>query len=194
MLRAIMLLLFVFSSCVSQTVNDDDRKILITVNDFKEYDLIFPGNYKKYEKYNKYISLDGTSTIEYEYEYSPADEKSDITFISQRVEYHLKKSDQLVSDKFGGFVVKSILKSYGVSMKEPSGMFKNRQDTKVFSLTSEGYDVGNMLVVSFDRMTFSYTLVGQHIKDPEVWSDIFAEKVDLATKYKASFYKIDYNK
>jgi hypothetical protein len=138
------------------------------------------------------VYADGTFEIDYEYEF-PEGVSSGITFINQTVEYERKSSGRLLNQTISNMITGTIYKSRRIQLKEKPGLFKYGKDSKIFDiLNKEGYTVGNVLVVTFDKIVFTYTIIGIYISDPEIWTELFKEKLDKAKSYSPGFYKMKY--
>jgi len=190
--RLIMILAaLALTSCFSQETSMEDAAVTTRAADFAALEIKVPSKPAGFEKWSRTMYFDGSIEVQYEFE---AEEKdSDILYMSQTFSFERKPSDRLIDQAIGNFVTNSVFKSKGIALREKAGLFSWGDDSKVYEIVNEnGAVVGNRLVVARDRMLCDFTIVGVMIDEAQTWAELFTAKLDLASRYKLGFFKLEY--
>ena len=178
------------TSCLKQPVSPDEKLIFLPASQMAQYGAKLPGTYSQYEKYTKKMYYD--STFELQYEYSlPENVDSDLRLLIETYSFENKSSDVFVNDIVTKGVTSTIYHANGISLSEKVNSFEWGRKSAVYDILSKNkLLVGSRFVASSDKMNFSFTIIGMHIAEKEIWSELLKNKLDRAKSFTIGLYSL----
>ncbi len=178
-------------SCVRQTVATDEKQIFVPVSAMVDYGMSIPDGYAEYEKYAKKMYYD--STFELEYEYNPPDNiSSDVRYLSESYSFENKSSDVLINEFIQRGVSGAIFQARGIKLVEKPDIFSFGSRSKLYDITGENQlVVGNYFVATYDKITFTFIVVGMHIAQKEIWTEMLEARLNKSKGFRIGFYSLN---
>jgi hypothetical protein len=178
-------------SCLKQTVSQDEKLVFVPASEMAQYGASLPEEYSQYEKYTKKMYYDSTFELQYEYTV-PESVDSDLRFLIETYSFENKNSDVFVNDIVTKGITSTIYNANGISLSEKSDSFEWGRKSAVYDILSKNkLLVGSRFVASSEKMNFSFTIIGMHIAQKEIWSELLKSKLDRAKGFTIGLYSLN---
>jgi hypothetical protein len=181
----------VLCSCIQQSISKEEKQIFVPISLMAQYGANVPDTYAQYEKYTKKMYID--STFELEYEYAPPENViSDIRYLIETYSFENRSSDVLVNDLITKGITSTISNATGIALSEKPNAFEWGRKSVVYDILSKSKVlVGSRLVASWEKMSFTFTIIGMHIDQTEVWSELLRDKLDRSKGFSIGLYSLN---
>jgi len=188
----IMLVAVSLQSCIRQRISEDEKILHVTVHDLLSYGIIVPENYSRYERYTKSMYFD--STFELEYEFQPADDtESTVLFLNSSLSFERSSSERAINDAIQQGLSGRIFKAKGIDLVERNELYQYGSKSRLFDIVNQqGNLVGNYFFATNKGMSLTFIIIGLYIDDPDIWSDLFEEKLQKAENLKTGFFSLNH--
>jgi hypothetical protein len=181
-----------FQSCFNETINDNDRAMLMTLEDFEGWGLTLPDNAGDMTEFDKTVHPDGSVSIDYLF-VADDDIKSDISFLSIDIYFEKSEKDARQMKSMSNGIWTIFLKTENCSLVETTGQFDYGGETRTWSLVNEeGEVLGNRMTVLNEKVFYDFFILGTEIDDPEIWDTLFRAKLDRVMNCRLGFYELEY--
>ena len=179
------------ASCVGQVVSDKERQIFAPVSLLTAYGINLPEDHTKYEKYSKRMYYDNTFELEYEYD-PPSTVTSVVRYMDERYSFENRSSDTMVNELIQNTVSGAIWKANGITLAEEQEVFSWGRRSMLYDvLSKDKLAVGNYFVASVEKVAFTFVVIGAHISQGEVWSELLKSRLDKSREFSIGFYKLN---
>ena len=179
------------SSCLPQAASNDEKQLFASVSLLTAYGIKLPEDYAKYEKYIKRMYYDSTFELEYEYD-PPSTVSSDVRYMDERYSFENKSSDTLVNELIQKTVSGAIWQAHGIVLSEKQESFSWGLRSKLYDVVAKDKRlVGNYFVASVEKMAFTFVIVGVHITQTEVWSELLCSRLDKSKAFSTGLYRLN---
>ena len=165
--------------CSSSEVQDDEKKLLVTVRDLEAYGVVV-ADPTEGETFLSKRNLDGSTEIEYEYDSEKDPTNTDNLWVKSEAEIHKTAElantafdDRITAYKIGGF-----LGSSEVRISEDPDLFTWGDENYSAYFEKNGIKLGNIIVVRKGNTVFSLLITGLYFDDPQLLYDLLGPKLN----------------
>lgn len=167
-------------SCVRQKVKEEDRALLVTVEDFRGLSLTIPEDPSGMEKYERIFYSDGSLVLEYNFECDDTS-LSDIRYLSCSLTFYRSDSEPAQTQMVNHGVYAAALKLVDSVLVESDNPFGPGEQAQVWIIRNEEGDaVGNRMTWIQDTRLMEFVVVGAFVDDPGIWRNIFEARMAQA--------------
>lgn len=166
--------LFVLSACTSGELEDGDRDLVLKVEQLEPYGLRLPENYSSYESFKRERWIDGSVTIEYEFQ---APEALKLPYLYSVAERHSSSAEACASYLAGNFGAPL----GGVELSVRDDLFQFGTKSRFALLMSDGQPVGNYFAMCRGKTASMIVIGGFYFDDGELWGELLNPTLDAIT-------------
>ncbi|MBT3814602.1 hypothetical protein HOE37_05030 [Candidatus Woesearchaeota archaeon] len=177
----LLILMFFISGCIPLSISEEEKGLLISVEDFQDYDLSYLAEIGEYDKV---AYTDGSIEIEYEYD-SFEIEKVDQLMIMSSINF--EKNVAEAKQSFRNFILAYKGGAYfGDSKVEEQENFIDLGDETFFSFLVNDDDeiFGNIIQIRRGDKIYVFMIAGPYFEDPDLVEELLDPKLALMEEYK----------
>ena len=165
----LLILMFFISGCIPLSISEEEKGLLISVEDFQDYDLSYLAEIGEYDKV---AYTDGSIEIEYEYD-SFEIEKVDQLMIMSSINF--EKNVAEAKQSFRNFILAYKGGAYfGDSKVEEQENFIDLGD-EIFA---------NIIQIRRGDKIYVFMIAGPYFEDPDLVEELLDPKLALMEEYK----------
>jgi hypothetical protein len=180
-LVAILVILLVFScGCSKQSIREEDKPLLLTVEDLVPYGLSVE-NYEQYEVFRRNIYVDGAIAIEYEFD--PPEDSGINFYLAVAVSFERAERDaksayvmERKGTTFGA-------KLGGAAVSEAKGFFTYGDESFFGFLMGEKGPGGNLFITRTGTKVYVVLIGGVYFDNPDDWAELITPKLQYLESY-----------
>ena len=179
-LAILAVLLILSCSCAKQSIREEDKPLLLTVEDLVPYGLSVE-NYEQYEVFHRDIYVDGA--VEIEYEFDPPEDSGigfylavaasfELTTKDAKVAYQMERKGTTIGAKLGG-----------ATISEAKGFFTYGDESFFGFFMGERGPGGNLFITRTGTKVYVVVMGGVYFDNSDEWADLITPKLQYLESY-----------
>lgn len=180
-LTAILTVLLIFSfSCAKQSIHEEDKPLLLTVEELVPYGLNVE-NYQQYEVFRRTIYVDGA--IEVEYEFNPPEDSGINLYLSVTASFEPTEGDAKLAylTEQKGTAIGA--KLGGVTVTESEEFFAYGDESFFGFLMGEKGPGGNLFITRIGTKVYVVLIGGVYFDQKDDWAELIIPKLQYLESY-----------
>ncbi len=163
-----------FKGVSSRDVRDDERRLLVTVDNLAPYAVI-PGDRSLCESYIAKHNIDGSLELEYEYDTEKDPMSEDVLFFKSEAEISdtVPLAKESFATRISAYKMGSSLVS-GRKLQEKPSLFSLGEDNYAAIITQDGNPIGNVVVTRKGATVHSLVILGVYFDEREHLESLLA--------------------
>ena len=159
-----------------QEISEHDRDLIINPVQLESYFSDYKAIHSDI-KYSKVKYIDGELELRLDYD----NEDEEQPYMSVVVTKSRKASDALSTYYIAWTTHIALYNAYDSNFEvvEDNEFFSLGERSRFAAINYSGEPLGNRLVFMQDKTVYEFTLTGFYIDDPEIWQELFADKLEL---------------
>jgi hypothetical protein len=176
-----ILLSVLLTGCISTSISEKEKTLLLTVEDFGEYGVDYSEDYLG--EYSKKYYTDVSSEIKYRYD--PSEDSSATPFyLVSSIEFDRSESDARESYSLGILAYQGGSFLGGADIEEAKGFISLGDETYFASVKNDNATLGNIISVRRGNRIYSLIIGGMYIDDPEVLEELLSDRLSAMESFK----------
>jgi hypothetical protein len=164
-----------------QPASQAETALFISPSQYTPYGIDAPVDEAKYVKVTRTINTD--LTISLEYTYDPPDGTKGIRYMTQEIDKDYSSADNFITGAVEDTVENTLYSAKGLTIEETKE-YPYNSGTRTFVIRNkEDNVVGNLLRVSWGKVSYKATIIGAYLNDTNAWEAIFDEKLRAIEKF-----------
>jgi hypothetical protein len=179
-LIVILAILLILSGCAKQSIREEDKPLLLTVEELFPYGLSLE-NYRQYEVFRRNIHVDGA--IEVEYEFDPPDDSGINLYLSvtasfeptegdAKIAYLTERKGTTVGAKLGGATVTESKEFFAYGDESFFGFFMGEKGPG-----------GNVFIIRAGTKVYAILMGGVYFDNQDDWAELITPKLQYLESY-----------
>ena len=179
-LISILAIFLILSACAKQSIREEDKPLLLTVEELTPYGLSLD-NYRQYEVFRRHIYVDGA--IEVEYEFDPPEESGINLYLTVAASFEGTERDAksaYVIERKGTTIG---AKLGGVTVTESKEFFTYGDESFFGFLMGEKGPGGNLFITRTGTKVYLVLIGGVYFDNPDDWAELITPKLQYLESY-----------
>lgn len=179
--------LALFTGCKEIELTDQQKELLITVNDLSDY-IDYDVELESCETYKGVKNLDGSIELDYEFDYEKNENNESPLYISSGIEYDRTVSDAKENFKIivGAFKIGAFLGDKDVKIVKEDNLFNWGDESYCAYMELDEIKLGNIFAFRKENKIISLILTGTYFDDKETVSEFLLDKLNAFSEYSIS--------
>jgi hypothetical protein len=177
----LIVLMIFLTGCIPLSISEEEKGLLISVEDFQDYDFSYLAEIGEYDKV---AYTDGSIELEYEYDSFEVKKIDQLMIISS---VNFERNIAEAKQSFRSFILAYKSGAYfGDSKVEEQENFIDLGDETFFSflVNDEGEIFGNIIQVRRGDKIYVFMIAGPYFDDPDLVEELLEPKLALMEEYK----------
>lgn len=179
-LIAILAILLILSGCAKQSIREEDKPLLLTVEELAPYGLSLD-NYRQYEVFRRHIYVDGAIEVEYEFD-PPADSGINL-YVSVAASFERTERDAKLAYLTERKGTTLGAKLGGVSVTELKEFFTYGDESFFGFLMGEKGPGGNLFITRTGTKVYVVLMGGVYFDNRDDWAELITAKLQYLELY-----------
>ena len=178
---AILAILLILSySCAKQSIRDEDKPLLLTVEDLAPYGVSLD-DYRQYEVFRRNIYVDGA--IEIEYEFDPPEESGINLYLAVAASFERVERDAKLAYLTERKGTTLGVKLGGATVTEAKEFFTYGDESFFGFLMGEKGPGGNLFITRTGTKVYVVIMGGVYFDNPDDWAELITPKLQYLDTY-----------
>jgi hypothetical protein len=179
-LFAILAILLILSGCAKQSIREEDKPLLLTVEELAPYGLRLD-NYRQYEVFRRTIYADGTIGVEYEFD--PPEASGINLYISVGASFERTEGDAKLAYLTERKGTTLGVKLGGVTVSESKEFFAYGDESFFGFLMGAKGPGGNLFITRVGTKVYVVLMGGVCFDNQDDWTELITPKLQYLESY-----------
>jgi hypothetical protein len=180
-LAILAIFLILSCGCAKQSIREEDKPLLLTVEDLAPYGLSLD-NYWQYEVFRRNINVDGA--IEIEYEFDPPEESGINLYLAVAASFERTTKDAKVAYLMEQKGTTFGAKLGGAAVSESMEFFTYGDESFFGFLMGEKGPGGNLFITRTGTKVYVVLIGGVYFDSPDDWAELITPKLQYLESYR----------
>lgn len=185
LVKAVVVLCFAFfmlCSCMNRPVKDEDKALLVTVQDLAEYGVTYAEG-DDFITLSRVYYVDFTKEVEYEYDSPDGREDVNPLYLTVTAGFEHSESEAKKSYKLELAAFTLGTKLGGLEVEEAKDFFSWGDESYFALLKKEENVVGNLFMARKGKKIYVFVIAGLYFSDPQMFSELLMPRLTYFESY-----------